>query len=135
MGGINILFHSSAKFSIPMLLLFFVSYFSLASITIGATLPVGLLVPSILAGCAYGRLFGEILVQWTPFDNIQPGTLALLGGVSFLCGVTRLSISLVAIMLESTNDMSYGLPIIIAVLTAKGVANWVSHAFHEHVSH
>ena len=61
------------------------------------------------------------LKEWHPneFDfltNLYPGTYALIGAASFLGGVVRMTISLTAILIESTNELSLGLPIMLAIL-------------------
>jgi H+/Cl- antiporter ClcA len=37
----------------------------------------------------------------------------------FLAGVLRMTISLTVIMIEATQDVAYGLPIMVAIITAK----------------
>ena len=48
--------------------------------------------------------------------NIYPGTYALIGAASFLGGVVRMTISLTVILIESTNEISLGLPIMLSLL-------------------
>lgn len=61
------------------------------------------------------------LKMWQPnifsfLTNLYPGTYALIGAASFLGGVVRMTISLTAILIESTNELSLGLPIMISIL-------------------
>ena len=56
--------------------------------------------------------------------NLYPGKYALIGAAAFLGGVSRWTISLLVILMESTNETDYGLPIMITVM--------VSHAHAEH---
>jgi len=67
----------------------------------------------------YCRKFG--------FANIYPGTFALIGAASFLGGVVRMTISLTVILIESTNEISYGLPIMITLMVAK----WTGDLFNK----
>ena len=57
---------------------------------------------------------------WQPYfsflTNIYPGTYALIGAASFLGGVVRMTISLTVILIESTNEISYGLPIMLTLM-------------------
>ena len=58
---------------------------------------------------------------WQPnvfsfLTNLYPGTYALIGAASFLGGVVRMTISLTAILIESTNELSLGLPVMISIL-------------------
>ena len=50
--------------------------------------------------------------------NLYPGTYALIGAASFLGGVSRMTISLTVILIESANEIEYGLPILIAVIVS-----------------
>lgn len=60
--------------------------------TYGISVPSGLFVPSLLIGCAYGRLFGQWLEIWMPERaGIDPGTFALIGAASMLGGVVRMT--------------------------------------------
>ena len=61
------------------------------------------------------------LQMWQPntfgfLTNLYPGTYALIGAASFLGGVVRMTISLTAILIESTNEISLGLPIMLSIL-------------------
>lgn len=48
--------------------------------------------------------------------NVYSGTYALIGAASFLGGVVRMTISLTVILIESTNEITYGLPIMITLM-------------------
>ncbi len=48
--------------------------------------------------------------------NISSGTYALIGAAAFLGGVVRMTISLTVILIESTNEISFGLPIMMTVM-------------------
>ena len=61
------------------------------------------------------------LTTWKPhlfhfLSNVYPGTYALIGAASFLGGVVRMTISLTVILIESTNEISYGLPIMLTLM-------------------
>ena len=72
--------------------------------------PSGLFVPCILVGAALGRVVGQTLAtSWGL--HVHAGTYALIGAASMLGGVTRMTISLTIILMETTNDIQYLLPI------------------------
>ena len=45
-----------------------------------------------------------------------PGSYALIGAAAFLGGVVRMTISLTVIMIETTRNISYGLPIMLTLM-------------------
>ena len=47
---------------------------------------------------------------------IHSGTFALVGAAAFLGGVVRMTISLTVILIESTNEISYGLPLMLVLM-------------------
>ncbi len=53
--------------------------------------------------------------------NLYPGTYALIGAASFLGGVVRMTISLTVILIESTNEIDYGLPIMLTLMVSIGM--------------
>jgi CBS domain-containing protein len=57
---------------------------------------------------------------------VFPGTYALIGAASMLGGVTRMTVSLTVILLETTQDIQYLLPIMTVLIVSK----WVGDAFN-----
>ncbi|XP_062567017.1 H(+)/Cl(-) exchange transporter 6-like [Saccostrea cucullata] len=125
--AIKQLFHQEGKFSLETLGLFFLFFFILACWTYGVHVPSGLFVPSLLCGAAYGRFVATVLVQIGYANHENSGTFALIGAAAFLGGVVRMTISLTVIMIESTNEISYGLPIMLVLMVAK----WCGDYFNE----
>ncbi|KAL7976035.1 hypothetical protein Chor_014992 [Crotalus horridus] len=110
------LFHQEGTFSPVTLSLFFFLYFLLSCWTYGISVPSGLFVPSLLCGASYGRLVANLLESYIGLDHVYSGTFALIGAAAFLGGVVRMSISLTVILIESTNEITYGLPIMITLM-------------------
>ncbi|XP_078498334.1 H(+)/Cl(-) exchange transporter 6 [Lissotriton helveticus] len=121
------LFHQDATFSPITLSLFFGLYFLLSCWTYGISVPSGLFVPSLLCGAAFGRLFANLLKSYVGLDHIYSGTFALIGAAAFLGGVVRMTISLTIILIESTNEITYGLPIMLTLMVAK----WTGDLFNK----
>lgn len=124
--AIHQLFHQDGLFSPLSLSVFFVLYLLMACWTYGVSVPSGLFVPSLLCGAAFGRLVANILNVKLHLD-VYSGTFALIGAAAFLGGVVRMTISLTVILIESTNEISYGLPIMITLMVAK----WTGDLFNK----
>ncbi|XP_047223497.1 H(+)/Cl(-) exchange transporter 6 [Girardinichthys multiradiatus] len=125
-AAIHQLFHQDGTFSPVTLSIFFLLYFLLACWTYGVSVPSGLFVPSLLCGAAFGRLVANILKVKLGLA-IYSGTFALIGAAAFLGGVVRMTISLTVILIESTNEITYGLPIMITLMVAK----WTGDLFNK----
>ncbi|KAF2428598.1 hypothetical protein EJ08DRAFT_592086 [Tothia fuscella] len=89
----------------------------LTIITFGIKVPSGVIIPALDAGALFGRIIG----QW--IGTISPGIFAMVGAGAFLAGVSRMTLSLVVIMFELTGELEYVVPHMIAILTAKWVAD------------
>eukprot|EP00056_Hartaetosiga_gracilis_P005694 m.87790 g.87790 ORF g.87790 m.87790 type:complete len:868 (+) comp12249_c0_seq2:3-2606(+) len=126
--AIKTLFHLDGKFSLQTLGFYFVMYFFIACWTYGIAIPSGLFVPCLVTGASFGRLIGTALRIWSPhYSQTRLGTYALVGAASFLGGVVRMTISLTVILIESTNEISLGLPLMVSLMVAK----WVGDLFNE----
>ncbi|KAM5142207.1 H(+)/Cl(-) exchange transporter 6 isoform 2-T2 [Mantella aurantiaca] len=121
------LFHQEGTFSPVTLSVFCSLYFFLSCWTYGISVPSGLFVPSLLCGAAFGRLVANLLKSYLGLTHIYSGTFALIGAAAFLGGVVRMTISLTVILIESTNEISYGLPIMITLMVAK----WTGDLFNK----
>ncbi|XP_078614927.1 H(+)/Cl(-) exchange transporter 6-like isoform X1 [Branchiostoma floridae x Branchiostoma japonicum] len=129
--SIRQLFHQEATFSLQSLGIFFLLFFCLSCWTYGTSVPSGLFVPSLLCGAAYGRFVGNLLKMLPGFEHIYSGTFSLIGAAAFLGGVVRMTISLTVILIESTNEISYGLPIMIVLMVAKFTGDLFNHGLYD----
>uniref|UniRef100_A0A8C3G8L5 Chloride channel protein n=1 Tax=Cyclopterus lumpus TaxID=8103 RepID=A0A8C3G8L5_CYCLU len=129
-AAIHQLFHQDGTFSPVTLSVFFLLYFLLACWTYGVSVPSGLFVPSLLCGAAFGRLVANILKVELGMD-IYSGTFALIGAAAFLGGVVRMTISLTVILIESTNEITYGLPIMITLMVAKWTGDFFNKGIYD----
>ncbi|XP_029433686.1 chloride transport protein 6 isoform X2 [Rhinatrema bivittatum] len=125
------LFHQEGTFSPITLSLFFGLYFLLSCWTFGVSVPSGLFVPSLLCGAAFGRLIANLLKGYIGLDHIYSGTFALIGAAAFLGGVVRMTISLTVILIESTNEITYGLPIMVTLMVAKWTGDFFNKGIYD----
>lgn len=91
--------------------------FALTTITFGCKVPSGIIIPALDAGALFGRLVGQAL------PDISPGIFAMVGAAAFLAGISRMTVSLAVIMFELTGEVDYIPPFMMAILTAKWVAD------------
>lgn len=128
--AIKQLFHvrTPHAWSIPHLLMFFCVYGTLTCLTYGIAVPSGLFIPSLLTGSAFGRLVGVIMIHiFGEHSGIDPGAYSLIGAAAFLGGVVRMTISLAVIILESTGNYQFGLPIMLVFFAAR----WSGNIFND----
>ncbi|CAF4024315.1 unnamed protein product [Adineta steineri] len=130
---------SGVWLSVGLLCSALVTQTSLFIITFGIKVPCGLFIPSMTLGAITGRIVGilfETLVYYWPnfflFANecstadeqcVAPGFYAVIGACAFLGGVTRMTVSLVVIMVELTGGLSYSVPLMCAALVSKLVGD------------
>ena len=120
------------------LLVYFVLYFTFACWTAGMSISSGLLLPMIVMGATIGRFIGHLMVVSLLADDpfvatnqwIDPGVFALIGSGAFVGGVSRLTVSLVVIMLEISGELHFLLPIMLAVITSGWVANFITPSLY-----
>ncbi|KAJ3475980.1 hypothetical protein NLG97_g9281 [Lecanicillium saksenae] len=92
----------------------------LTIITFGCKVPSGVIIPALDAGALFGRMIGQLV------PDISPGIFAMVGSAAFLAGVCRMTVSLTVIMFELTGEVNYIPPFMVAILTAKWVADFIS---------
>lgn len=95
----------------------------LTIITFGCKVPSGIIIPALDAGALFGRAVGQIPL---PGVSVSPGIFAMVGSAAFLAGVSRMTVSLVVVMFELTGEVDFILPFMVAILTAKWVADAIS---------
>ncbi|KZO95441.1 hypothetical protein CALVIDRAFT_516238 [Calocera viscosa TUFC12733] len=109
----------------------------LTIITFGIKVPAGIFIPTLGVGACFGRIVGlalQSLQTQRPDlaifsfckpdeDCIIPGVYAMIGAAATLSGVTRTTVSLAVIMFELTDSLTYVLPVSLAVLVAKTIAD------------
>lgn len=128
-SSVKSLFHDPpGSHKIVTLLVFVPIYFFLSNITYGLNVSLGIFIPCLLVGAAWGRLVASFL--WIAFPGaafINPGKYALIGAASQLGGTVRMTISLALILIETTGNIWFSLPIILSLTFAK----WSGDLFNE----
>jgi chloride channel 7 len=105
------------------LILFFIPYFLIASITTGVMAPSGFFVPTLLSGAAVGRLIGHWMNMTFPGSVADSGTYALIGGAAVMGGLGRMTISGCVIVLEACGNITYLLPLMLTFAAARYSGN------------
>ncbi|TPX38885.1 hypothetical protein SeMB42_g06130 [Synchytrium endobioticum] len=139
--GAGVCDKGATGYTIFLLLLALLMRVSLTIVSFGLKVPAGIFIPSMVWGALFGRVLG-IGVQtlqknassWAIFAScnadvpcVTPGTYAILGAMAALCGVTRLTISLTVIMFELTGTLTYILPCMMVLMTAKLAGDAFEH--------
>ncbi|CAG9817829.1 unnamed protein product [Phaedon cochleariae] len=127
-ASVRSLFHDPPNTHNALSLASFVSvYFLLAVWTFGLSTSNGLFIPTLLTGAAWGRLVSIGMYSILPKTLGHPGRYALIGAAAQLGGVVRMTISLTVIIMETTGNIAFALPLIITLIAAK----WTGDFFNE----
>ena len=131
------------QFGFASLCTYFIIYYFGAAIVAGSCISSGLFVPMLLMGACIGRFWGLVAVRiainagFTAVDFqseqwawIDPGVFAMVGAGAYMAGVSRLTLSLAVIVMEMTNEVHFLLPLLIAIMVAKWVADALEHALY-----
>jgi chloride channel protein, CIC family len=97
--------------------------FGLIVFVAGSGAPGGLLIPSMTLGSALGYLVGTLEHQILAVGS--PSTYTYVGMAAFFCAVSRVPITAVILVFEMTSDFNLVLPLMIGVVTAYLVAEWL----------
>lgn len=133
--------------SIWKLFLAMAFYLAMIVITFGLKVPCGLFIPSLVIGAITGRLMGmgielftynypNFLLHFSECDQcIVPGVYALVGACAFLGGATRMTVSMVVIMVELTSGLSLMVPLMVSAFVAKIAGEFLNHGgiYDEHI--
>uniref|UniRef100_A0A3B3UJE7 Chloride channel protein n=1 Tax=Poecilia latipinna TaxID=48699 RepID=A0A3B3UJE7_9TELE len=132
--SVRSLFHNpTGTYNSLTLGLFTLTYFFLACWTYGLAVSAGVFIPSLLIGAAWGRLCGILLASTTSTASMwaDPGKYALIGAAAQLGGIVRMTLSLTVIMVEATGNVTYGLPIMLVLMTAKIVGDYFQEGLYD----
>jgi chloride channel 7 len=105
--------------TLPILLLcFFLASLGLVALC-GIPAPVGQFIPLVLCGGLAGRFLGSLGI------GSCPGVYALAGSAGLLSGVSRMTVWIVVVMVESSAQIELTIPIVLSVIGAKMTADWL----------
>lgn len=109
------------------LLLHLLLYVPGSSYAGGMFISCGTVIPSLLIGAVLGRLVGVVFDRPVWADQ---GVLALMGAAAYFAGISRLSFSLLVIMMELTSDLTHIPCLMLGVVLAKCIADRCCHSFY-----
>ncbi|EQC34609.1 hypothetical protein SDRG_07932 [Saprolegnia diclina VS20] len=120
--------------SLPLNLgLFFLIRFLATALAASVGVPNGIFTPVFALGAVLGRLFGEFLAYVAPSANIVPAGYAIVGAASFTAGVTG-TFSIAVIVFELTQQLTYMIPVLLAVLLGRAIAGFISLDMYETIA-
>lgn len=111
------------------LILFATIKFVLSALTINLPIPCGVFTPLFAVGAAVGRFFGEFIVALGA-TSVTAAGYTLIGSSSFVAAATG-SVSTAVIVFELTNQLSYMLPVLLAVLIGHATGRTISVSIYE----
>ncbi|KAJ3064609.1 hypothetical protein HDU98_012012 [Podochytrium sp. JEL0797] len=107
----------------------------------GLRVPGGIVGSSMLVGACMGRVVGVLILnlqqQYPDIflggsqcvatnDCVTPGIYALVGAAAALGGATRMTVSLVVVMVELTGALKLVLPLMVAIMCSKWTADSIT---------
>ncbi|KAJ3375476.1 hypothetical protein GGF31_004595 [Allomyces arbusculus] len=108
------------------LLMFGLVYVALSLFTHHISMPTDLVLPVLVIGATFGRLYALGINQWKSSIGsplLDPGASALLGMAAFWAGTSRMMITIIVIALQSTNEQTYLNGITLVVILATVIGN------------
>lgn len=132
-ASVKSLFHDPpGSHKIITVLVFVVIYYFLSCFTFGLNVSMGIFIPLLLVGAAWGRLVAMTLGAVIPTAAFaHPGKYALIGAAAQLGGVVRMTISLSVILIESTGNISFALPLIVTLISAKWMGDYFNQGIYD----
>lgn len=122
--------HTSDLLDNGHLALYWVIYSVGSCCVAGMFIASGIVIPTLVIGALGGRLIcAKVLPPWS-----DPGVMGLFGCAAFFSGLSRLTVSLVVIMVEISDDLSNVAIMMVTVIVAKFTADALSHSlYHEQI--
>jgi hypothetical protein len=125
------------EFTTLTLLLFLVTWYVFTITTYGVWVPAGLFLPGIIIGCSVGGLYANLHNLIFSNGNLDETlsdidvTLVICAAGGMLAAYTRLSYSLVVIMLETTSSINIFIPMMLSILSARAIGGLLINGLYE----
>lgn len=117
--GINLLYwEDPSAFSAKSCIISGFIVLILLTLTFGASISMGIFIPLLFVGAAWGRSFAL-----TSPEMSDVRTYAIVGSAAALNGVIRVLVSLTVIIMETTNQATFASPLMIVCLTSRWIGN------------
>ena len=109
------------------LLVYCLAWYFFTCVTYGVWVPAGLFLPGMILGCAVGGLYADFQ-RWLfgisaleEYTNQNAVAFVCVAAGAMLAGYTRLTYSLVVIMLETTSSLNIFIPMLFGILVSRQV--------------
>lgn len=104
---------------------FFVLRFALTMLSYECGAPGGIFAPLLVLGSEIGMGVGAVAGQFLPHGVSRPATFAVVGMAAYFTAIVRAPLTGIVLMVEMTGNYSLVLPLLVACLTAYGVADFL----------
>jgi len=111
--------------ALSALALLFLLRFGLTMISYGIGAPGGIFAPLLLLGAQLGLIVGKLATRLFPHASGTAIAFAVVGMGAYFTGIVRAPLTAVVLMTEMTGSYSLMLPLLVACLTAYGVAEFL----------
>ena len=132
---IRILTHTTTHIEVGTLFLHWGPFFVLTVMVYGINVPSGLFLPSLALGASFGRLYAMAWNSMLNEDKLNLGYYSLFGAAAMLGGVTRMTISVIVIIMEATGNTTFFYPLAVILVCAKFSGDLFSHGVYDEVLH
>jgi chloride channel protein, CIC family len=126
-GGGHRLVESMLAGQLPLAALagFFVLRFLLTMLSYGCGAPGGIFAPLLVLGAAIGLGIGGVAQQFDGEVAAYLPTFAVVGMAAYFSAIVRAPLTGIVLMVEMTANYSLVLPLVVACLTAYGIADFL----------
>ena len=126
-GGGNRLLERTLAGELSLITLggFFVLRFALTMLSYGCGAPGGIFAPLLVLGSEIGLGVGAVAGQFVPEAVSHPHLFAVVGMAAYFTAIVRAPLTGIVLMVEMTGNYSLVLPLLVACLTAYGVADFL----------